>query len=44
MTIASKAWSPECGTDPNGFKYWKPKAHNDTGISTKKRVVMAKEM
>ena len=44
ITKASNAWSPACGAGPKGFKYFKPKAHNDNGISTKKRVVMAREM
>ena len=44
ITMASKAWSPPCGVVPKGFKYWKPKAHNDKGISIKKRVVIAREM
>lgn len=44
MIIASNAWNEACGTGPKGFKCWKPKAHNDNGISIKKTVVIAREM
>jgi hypothetical protein len=44
ITIASNRWSDACWDGPKGFMYWKPKDHNDNGISIKKMVVMAREM
>ena len=44
IIIASNRWREACGTDPNGFMCWKPKAHNVNGISIKKMVVMARDI
>lgn len=44
MIIASNIWREACRDGPKGFMCWRPKAHNDIGISIKKRVVIAREM
>lgn len=44
IIMESKACNAACGTGPKGFMYVGPKAHKLSGISTRKRVVMASEM